>query len=95
MLTCKYATTAITIDGATNDWVPGQSKIRGGDVGTGNIGIVEFDTNNVCYVGGNLDAAARYCRSSATTTRSRSARATTRRYVYFMVRCDDNDIRYN
>ncbi|MDO8588626.1 MAG: carbohydrate-binding protein [Armatimonadota bacterium] len=82
---------AITIDGATGDWNLSEftTKIRGGQAGEGDTALVGWDGGSLYYgsYGGVLPTSASdhtakvYSRNNAS-------------YLYFLVRCDDNDIRY-
>ncbi|MDO8683191.1 MAG: sugar-binding protein, partial [Armatimonadota bacterium] len=91
----KAVAGAITIDGNSGDWNLSEftTKIYGGEAGTGDTGIVGRDGPvNYCgghmtgYQWGPLDAA------------DHSAKIYSRHdqnYLYFLVRIDDNDMRFS
>lgn len=81
----------ITINGSSSDWSLGDftTLSRGGQNQIGDIALVGYD-GGTCYYGGYVgvlptsasDHTAKvYCRENST-------------YLYFLVRCDDNDIQY-
>ncbi|MDO8587542.1 MAG: sugar-binding protein, partial [Armatimonadota bacterium] len=84
----------ITVDGATSDWNLSEftTLVRGGQSGTGDIALTGFDGGSLYYgsyyTGGVLPTSA-----SDHTAKVYSRNTST--YLYFLVRCDDNDMRYN
>ncbi|MDO8586543.1 MAG: sugar-binding protein [Armatimonadota bacterium] len=82
---------AITIDGATGDWSLADftTTARGGQGETGDIALVGYDGGTV-YRGSYVD-------SLPTSSADHLAKVYSRHdfmYHYFLVRCDDSDIRY-
>ncbi|MDO8587803.1 MAG: carbohydrate-binding protein [Armatimonadota bacterium] len=85
--------TTITIDGATSDWNLSDftTKIRGGQSGAGDTGIVGFD-GSTCYYGSYAPGTVLPTSASDHTATIYSRNSST--YLYFLVRCDDNDMQY-
>ena len=84
---------AITIDGNASDWNLSQftTTIRGGQSGSGDIALVGYDGGTLyysgCYTGSVLPTDA-----ADHTAKVYSRHDTS--YQYYLVRCDDSDIRY-
>lgn len=91
-LNAKLAET-ITIDGNSGDWDLSQftTTIRGGQSGSGDIALVGYDGGNL-YYSGYYNGSALPTNAADHTARVYSRHDTV--YQYYLVRCDDNDIRY-
>ena len=85
---------AITIDGNSNDWNLGEltTKTCAGDAGTGDIGIVGYDANGVCYAGGHW-TGGQFAPANAADHAAKIYSRHDASYLYFLVRCSDSDIR--
>ena len=93
-LTSKLRTAAITIDGASSDWNMSEftTPIRGGQTGTGDYAVVGNDAGTVYYGGTNTGFVL------PTSPADHLAKVYSRQdssNIYFLVRCDDSDMRYN
>ncbi len=91
-LTVKPAGT-ITIDGNTSDWNLAEftTKTRGGQNQTGDTAVVGFDGGTL-YYGGYWTSATLPTSASDHTAKVYSRADSS--YVYFLVRCDDNQMNY-
>lgn len=92
-LQIKPAAGAITIDGSAADWNLSEftTPVRGGQSGTGDYAVVGYDGGTL-YYGGYWTGGV-----LPTSAADHTARVYGRydsSYVYFLVRCDDSDIRY-
>jgi hypothetical protein len=93
-LTSRAQQGALTIDGDSADWnlTEFTTKVRGGQSGAGDTALIGFDGGQCYYgsywLGGALPTSAADHTAKVYTRNSTS-------YLYFLVRCDDNDIRYN
>lgn len=86
--------TNITVDGNPSDWnlFEFTNPIRGGQSGSGDFALVGYDENELYYAGywttgvlpeSPADHTAKvYCRQDSS-------------HIYFLVRCDDDDIRHS
>ncbi|MDO8682435.1 MAG: sugar-binding protein, partial [Armatimonadota bacterium] len=84
----------ITVDGNSSDWDLGSftTKTRGGMNETGDYAILGFD-GGTCYYGARCTDFVLPANAADHTAKVYSRDKAT--YLYFLVRCDDNDIRYN
>ncbi|MDO8684395.1 MAG: putative collagen-binding domain-containing protein [Armatimonadota bacterium] len=87
---------AIAVDGSSGDWNLGAAitKICAGDVGTGDIALAGYDTNMVCYSGGHA-TGLQYPQANAADHSAKVYSKHNLNYLYFLIRSDDNDIRYS
>jgi hypothetical protein len=92
-LTSRGATT-ITIDGATSDWALSDftDRIRGGQSGAGDTALVGWD-GSTCYYGSYASGTVLPTNAADHTAKIYSRNDAS--YLYFLVRCDDNDMRYS
>ena len=83
----------IIIDGDPSDWNLSEftSPVRGGQDGTGDYALVGYDSS-VLYYGGYWTGATLPTSASDHTARVYSRQNET--YLYFLVRCDDSDVRH-
>lgn len=101
-LQSRMTTQTITIDGDSADWNLGDftTKICGGDTGTGDKAIAGYDTNHVFYCGGHW-AGGQWTGDASFDNLSpgdHSARIYSRNgpnYLYFLVRCDDDQLQFS
>ncbi|MDO8585409.1 MAG: sugar-binding protein [Armatimonadota bacterium] len=95
VLESKFGGT-ITVDGNSSDWNLAQftTRIGGGDVGTGQIAVVGYDTNGVCY-SGNHASGMQFPPANAADHAAKIYSRHDAAYLYFLIRCDDNDMRYS
>ncbi|MDO8683539.1 MAG: sugar-binding protein [Armatimonadota bacterium] len=94
VLNSKVAGAPLTIDGSSSDWNLSQftSTVHGGVAETGDIALVGYDAGNIYYAGYNTTLAL------PTNAADHTAKVYSRHdatYQYFLVRCDDNDMRYS
>ncbi|MDO8588243.1 MAG: sugar-binding protein [Armatimonadota bacterium] len=83
------------IDGNPADWNISQftTKIPGGDVGSGQIAVVGYDTNGVCYSGSH-SSGLQFPPANAADHAVKIYSRHDDSYLYLLVRCDDSDMRY-
>ncbi len=92
-LNVKPATGVITIDGNPADWnlADFTTPVHGGQGGVGDIALVGYDGGTLSY-GGYYTGASLPVNAADHTARVYSRHDAD--YLYFLVRCDDGDIRY-
>jgi hypothetical protein len=92
-LNIKPATGALTIDGNPADWNVGEftTTVRGGQGGSGDIALVGYDAR-VLYYSGYYTGATLPVNAADHTARVYSRHDAN--YLYFLVRNDDNDVRF-
>ncbi|MDO8684173.1 MAG: sugar-binding protein, partial [Armatimonadota bacterium] len=90
----SLAADSITIDGNPNDWsLPNfATKIRGGDTGVGNIGVAGYE-GPIFYAGGH-STWGQFAPANAADHSVRIYSRNDASNLYFLMRFDDNDIRY-
>src|SRR5207244_6785946 len=92
-LNVKPAGGVITIDGNSADWnlADFTTTVRAGQGGTGDIALVGYD-NGTLYYSGYYTGATLPVSAADHTGKVYSRHDAD--YLYFLVRCDDSDIRY-